>query len=158
VENLQLNQCPICYGDGYIVETHDSDSSHRECCPCSAGTMAHMVDSGHAEKMSGAQMGELLATIGCEKALEYSKEEAKAEAFEELRMCYLLQPHAFTADNVRERLEKNCPCALDFLSPSAFSALFRSASKRGDIVDTGARIKSDRPKSHGRELRVWRRK
>jgi len=150
--------CPICYGDGYVIETHDADSTHRECCPCSAGTMTHMVDSGHAEKMNGEQVGEMLATIGCEQALKYTPEEAKTELREELRMCFLLQPYGFTADDLRDRLLSNCPAVLDVISPNSIGAVFREASKKGLIVETGDRIKSHHPSTHGRKQTVWRRK
>ena len=149
--------CLICHGDGYIIETHDADSSHRECCPCSAGTMSHMVDSGHADKMDGAQLGDMLATIGCARVLEYTPDEAKAEVWQELRMCYMLQPFGFTADTLRDRLLANCPAVLDAIHPNALGAQFRKASNRGLIRETGRRIKSRHASTHGRKQTVWER-
>ena len=157
--------CVICHGDGYIIETHDADSTHREYCPCTTGevsasqdTMTEMVNSGYADRVSGAQMGEMLAGIGCAKVLEYAPDEAKAEVWQELRMCYLLQPIAFTADDLHRRLRDNCPTALDNMHHNVISAMFRKASNAGLIADTGQRTKSTRPKAHGRELKVWERK
>jgi hypothetical protein len=156
--NTRLEElCLICHGDGYIIETHDADSNHRECCPCSAGTMSHMVDSGHAEKMDGAQLGDMLATIGCARVLEYTPDEAKAEVWQELRMCYMLQPFGFTADDLRDRLLANCPAVLDAIHPNALGAQFRKASNRGLIRETGRRIKSRHASTHGRKQTVWER-
>ena len=156
--NTRLEElCLICHGDGYIIETHDADSSHRECCPCSAGTMSHMVDSGHADKMDGAQLGDMLATIGCERVLEYTPESAKEEVWQELRMCYMLQPFGFTADDLRDRLIENCPAVLDAIHPNALGAQFRKASNRGLIRETGRRIKSRHASTHGRKQTVWER-
>ena len=156
--NTRLEElCLICHGDGYIIETHDADSNHRECCPCSAGTMSHMVDSGHAEKMDGAQLGDMLATIGCARVLEYTPDEAKAEVWQELRMCYTLQPFGFTADDLRDRLLANCPTVLDAIHPNALGAQFRKASNRGLIRETGRRIKSRHASTHGRKQTVWER-
>ena len=156
--NTRLEElCLICHGDGYIIETHDADSSHRECCPCSAGTMSHMVDSGHADKMDGAQLGDMLATIGCARVLEYTPDEAKAEVWQELRMCYTLQPFGFTADDLRDRLIDNCPTVLDAIHPNALGAQFRKASNRGLIRETGRRIKSRHASTHGRKQTVWER-
>lgn len=149
--------CLICHGDGYIIETHDADSTHKECCPCSAGTMSHMVDSGHADKMDGAQLGDMLAAIGCDRVLEYTPDEAKAEIWQELRMCYMLQPFGFTADDLRDRLIKNCPAVLDTIHPNALGAAFRKASGRGKIRETGERIKSRHASAHGRKQPVWER-
>ena len=149
--------CLICHGDGYIIETHDADSTHKECCPCSAGTMSHMVDSGHADKMDGAQLGDMLATIGCARVLEYTPDEAKAEVWQELRMCYTLQPFGFTADDLRDRLIDNCPTVLDAIHPNALGAQFRKASNRGLIRETGRRIKSRHASTHGRKQTVWER-
>ena len=156
--NTRLEElCLICHGDGYIIETHDADSNHRECCPCSAGTMSHMVDSGHADKMDGAQLGDMLATIGCARVLEYTPDEAKAEVWQELRMCYTLQPFGFTADDLRDRLLANCPTVLDAIHPNALGAQFRKASNRGLIRETGRRIKSRHASTHGRKQTVWER-
>tara|TARA_R110002012_G_scaffold294638_1_gene490865 strand:+ start:482 stop:958 length:477 start_codon:yes stop_codon:yes gene_type:complete len=156
--NTRLEEiCLICHGDGYIIETHDADSNHRECCPCSAGTMSHMVDSGHADRMDGAQLGDMLATIGCDKVLEYTPESAKDEIWQELRMCYMLQPFGFTADDLRDRLIKNCPAVLDAIHPNALGAAFRKASNRGKIRETGRRIKSRHASAHGRKQPVWER-
>ena len=156
--NTRLEElCLICHGDGYIIETHDADSNHRECCPCSAGTMSHMVDSGHADKMDGAQLGDMLATIGCARVLEYTPDEAKAEVWQELRMCYMLQPFGFTADDLRDRLIDNCPTVLDAIHPNALGAQFRKASNRGLIRETGRRIKSRHASTHGRKQTVWER-
>ncbi len=156
--NTRLEElCLICHGDGYIIETHDADSNHRECCPCSAGTMSHMVDSGHADKMDGAQLGDMLATIGCARVLEYTPDEAKAEVWQELRMCYMLQPFGFTADDLRDRLIDNCPAVLDAIHPNALGAQFRKASNRGLIRETGRRIKSRHASTHGRKQTVWER-
>tara|TARA_R110002110_G_scaffold154815_1_gene348855 strand:+ start:3497 stop:3973 length:477 start_codon:yes stop_codon:yes gene_type:complete len=156
--NTRLEElCLICHGDGYIIETHDADSNHRECCPCSAGTMSHMVDSGHADKMDGAQLGDMLATIGCARVLEYTPDEAKAEVWQELRMCYTLQPFGFTADDLRDRLIDNCPTVLDAIHPNALGAQFRKASNRGLIRETGRRIKSRHASTHGRKQTVWER-
>jgi len=156
--NTRLEElCLICHGDGYIIETHDADSNHRECCPCSAGTMSHMVDSGHADKMDGAQLGDMLATIGCDKVLEYTPDEAKAEVWQELKMCYMLQPFGFTADTLRDRLLANCPAVLDAIHPNALGAQFRKASNRGLIRETGRRIKSRHASTHGRKQTVWER-
>jgi len=156
--NTRLEElCLICHGDGYIIETHDADSNHRECCPCSAGTMSHMVDSGHADRMDGAQLGDMLATIGCERVLEYTPDEAKAEVWQELKMCYMLQPFGFTADTLRDRLLANCPAVLDAIHPNALGAQFRKASNRGLIRETGRRIKSRHASTHGRKQTVWER-
>ena len=149
--------CLICHGDGYTIETHDADSAHRECCPCLAGTMSHMVDSGHADKMDGAQLGDMLAGIGCARVLEYTPESAKEEIWQELRMCYLLQPFGFTADDLRDRLLANCPTVLDAIHPNALGAQFRKASNRGLIRETGKRIKSRHASTHGRKQTVWER-
>ena len=156
--NTRLEElCLICHGDGYIIETHDADSTHHEHCPCSAGTMSHMVDSGHADRMDGAQLGDMLATIGCDKVLEYTPDEAKAEVWQELKMCYMLQPFGFTADTLRDRLLANCPAVLDAIHPNALGAQFRKASNRGLIRETGRRIKSRHASTHGRKQTVWER-
>ena len=157
--------CLICYGDGYIIETHDADSTHREYCPCTMGesnasqdTMTEMVNSGHADKMDGAQLGDMLADMGSAKVLEATPEKAKAALWKELKMCYRLQPFSFTADDLRDRLTANCPDILKAIHPNALGAAFRIASNRGLIVETGQRIKSRHASAHGRKQTVWERK
>jgi len=156
--------CLICHGDGYIIETHDADSTHREHCPCTTGEvnasqdiMTEMVNSGYADKMDGAQLGDMLATIGCDKVLEYTPDEAKAEVWQELKMCYMLQPFGFTADDLRDRLIDNCPTVFDAIHPNALGAQFRKASNRGLIRETSRRIKSRHASTHGRKQTVWER-
>lgn len=92
--------------------------------------------------------GEVLAEIGmsnAENALDLRWRAAAQATITQLAAT--MRP--FSADDVRDRIGD--PIG----SPSAIGALFRAASKAGEIVAVGW-IESKRPEAHCRPLRTWR--
>ena len=155
-KNMKTAQdnCPICYGDGYITETHDADSFHREHCPCSAQRPLTPVDTVELVR-SVALMDEMVENgYAAEQDQRYTEFEAKEELWQEMKMLRHLQPFAFTADDLRRR----AAYALKDCHHNTIGACFKKASTLGLIEATGDWVASTSPSAHGRHIRVWRRK
>lgn len=92
----------------------------------------------------------ILAERGMTDALTHFAVEMIARVLDEVAA----EGNEFTAETVYDSLPNMTREQLD-LYPNVLGAVFRAAAKRGEIRDTGKRVRSDKRDARGREVRVW---
>jgi hypothetical protein len=167
-----FHACIICNGDGYEYE-QVGDKREKRPCPCDQNapakhlitatskpqTYREQVASGLIDEEMPSPSARQLADNGIAKVMENVQNGSEAEAVEliyaELIMLANLQPYCFTSDDLRRRVEHLIP---RLHSTNIIGGLFRRAKREKLIESTGDFIPSELPQSHGRPIRVWRKK
>tara|TARA_R110000824_G_scaffold20947_2_gene78577 strand:+ start:1076 stop:1597 length:522 start_codon:yes stop_codon:yes gene_type:complete len=164
--------CVICGGDGYEYEQVD-DKREKRPCPCNQQAYAkhlatatskpqtyrEQVASGLIDEEMPSPSARQLANDGMAKVMDNVHGDNEAEAveliYDQLTMLATLQPYALTSDDLRKRVEHLIP---RLHSTNIIGSLFRRAKREKLIESTGDFVSSELPQSHGRPIRVWRKK
>lgn len=164
--------CIICGGTGYEYEMV-GDKREKRPCPCQQQeyardiitatsepqTYREQVASGLIDEEITQPSASQLADEGMAKVLHNVTGEDEEEAVEliynELKNLAELQPFILTSDD----LSKRCKNLYDRLhSTNIIGSLFKRAKRENIIEPTGEYLSSTLPQSHGRPIRVWRKK
>ncbi len=164
--------CVICGGDGYEYE-QVGDKREKRPCPCDQHAYARhiitatskpqtyreQVASGMIDEEMPPASARQLADEGIAKVMDNVHGESEGEAVEliyaELMTLTALQPYALTSDDLRKRVEHLIP---RLHSTNIIGGLFKRAKREKIIESTGDFVPSELPQSHGRPIRVWRKK
>ena len=164
--------CVICGGDGFEYE-QVGDKREKRPCPCNdqayakhiiaaasqPPTYREQVASGLIDEEMSQPSATALAEEGMARVVANVQSSDEAEAVEEiydhLVMLAELQPYALTSDDLRKRVEHLIP---RLHSTNIIGSLFRRAKREKVIESTGGFLPSELPQSHGRPIRVWRKK
>lgn len=170
--NNDFYTCIICRGEGYEYE-QVGDKREKRPCPCDnhayakhlitetskPQTYREQVASGMIDEEMPPASARQLANDGIAQVMgnvqDGSEEEAVELIYAELVMLAKLQPYALTSDDLRKRVEHLIP---RLHSTNIIGGLFKRAKREKIIESTGEFIPSELPQSHGRPIRLWRKK
>tara|TARA_R110002020_G_scaffold41325_4_gene121965 strand:+ start:2307 stop:2828 length:522 start_codon:yes stop_codon:yes gene_type:complete len=164
--------CVICGGDGFEYE-QVGDKREKRPCPCNQHAYAKHIITATSEPQTYRQQvasglideemtqpsARQLADKGMAQVMGNVQGESEEEAVEliyaELMTLTTLQPYALTSDDLRKRVEHLIP---RLHSTNIMGVLFKRAKREKIIESTGDFVASELPQSHGRPIRVWRKK